>query len=231
VKQEIILSVALHATIILATAVSSPFDIKKRDYDSVIKVRAISASELPSFRAEPEPVPTVDVPQAVEAEQTDIPLDDPTTKPPEKIDKPKPKPKPKKEPAPQETTPAATEQSAQSGSEIETSSTSQGNVFSGATVDDASFDYPSWFDQAFYKIRSNWRNPVSADFDIVCVVKFFVLRSGRIVDEEVVESSGVANFDDACLAALTRSSPFPPLPPEFRDEIIGITLPFKYEPQ
>jgi TonB family protein len=97
-------------------------------------------------------------------------------------------------------------------------------------VDNASFDYPYWFTQAFYKIQSNWRNPVSADYSIVCAIYFQVLKSGRVIELRVEESSGVRAYDEACLRAVERSTPFPPLPRAFPDEIIGITLPFKYEP-
>jgi TonB family protein len=45
----------------------------------------------------------------------------------------------------------------------------------------------------------------------------------------VITSSGISRFDDACVLAIQRSAPFPPLPKNFREEIIGITLPIKFD--
>ncbi len=70
------------------------------------------------------------------------------------------------------------------------------------------------------------RNPVSTDATITCTVYFQVIKSGRLINVEVVESSGIAIFDEACVRAIKRSAPFPNLPHDFVDEIIGITIPF-----
>ena len=45
---------------------------------------------------------------------------------------------------------------------------------------------------------------------------------------KIKQSSGIDAVDRDCIAAIERSAPFPPLPREFRDEIIGITVPIKY---
>ncbi|RME22661.1 MAG: energy transducer TonB [Candidatus Zixiibacteriota bacterium] len=82
----------------------------------------------------------------------------------------------------------------------------------------------------FNKIASNMRHSVVTDATLICVIYFQVLQSGRIVNLKVIQSSGYQEFDDACMAAVSRSAPFPPLPRDFSDEIIGITLPIKYTP-
>ena len=78
------------------------------------------------------------------------------------------------------------------------------------------------------KIASNFRRTVAIDGTVICVVHFQVIKSGRVIDLEIVQSSGFDAVDRDCLAAIERSKPFPPLPKEFRDEIIGITLPIRY---
>jgi outer membrane biosynthesis protein TonB len=45
-----------------------------------------------------------------------------------------------------------------------------------------------------------------------------------------LQPSGIPAFDNGCVQAIENSAPFPPLPEDFRDEIIGITIPFKYQP-
>jgi TonB family protein len=67
---------------------------------------------------------------------------------------------------------------------------------------------------------------VNTDARLVCKVYFQVIRSGRVVQVEVLESSGIPAFDNACKAAVERAAPFPPLDREFAEEVIGITVPF-----
>ncbi|RKX17088.1 MAG: hypothetical protein DRP35_11530, partial [Candidatus Zixiibacteriota bacterium] len=112
---------------------------------------------------------------------------------------------------------------------VETSD-GEDSPFAGATIDNASFNYPYWFTQAFNKIRRNWRNPISADIPITCTIYFQVIKSGRLVKAEIKKPSGIPAFDNACLRSVENSTPFPPLPRQFVDEIIGITLPMQYQP-
>jgi protein TonB len=156
----------------------------------------------------------------------EIPIDDPTSVDrPKEVEKPKPKPK-------QETPPTRPSDKPQSGGgagdkkEIDVSGSGAGSPFATATIDNASFDYPYWFTQAFNKIAGNFRNTVVIDGSVVCIVYFQVIRSGRLVEVKVEQSSGVPAFDKVCVSAVERSAPFPPLPREFLDEIIGISVPF-----
>jgi TonB family protein len=218
-KREILFSLALHLAIVAATVVSAPFEIKKsRTYDEIIHVSLISLPPtIPS--EEPEPIA---IPQALSDVLPEILIDDPTTAK-EAVVKPKPKKKDKK-PQPKTTGQVASQGN---GKEIESPATGSGSPFQGATIDNVSFNYPYWFTQAFNKIAGNWRNPVLYEGTLVCAVYFQVIRSGRVVKLEVDTPSGIPAFDKACLLAIERSAPFPPLPREFRDEIIGITVPFK----
>ena len=231
-KFDIILSLILHVGIILFTVISTPFDYtKKPQFEDVIRVslQALPAQAVNEPVALPEPV----VPQAIDEPLPDIPIDDPTTLPevsvPEKTkDKPKEKPREK----PKTTTNNVNNQTNNNNSTDNKVETSGGDnsPFAGVTVDNASFNYPYWFTQAFNKIRSNWRNPISADIPITCTIYFQVIKSGRLVKAEIKESSGIPSFDNSCLLSVENSTPFPPLPRQFVDEIIGITLPMQYRP-
>jgi len=188
---------------------------------------------------EPVPAEPVAVPEPIVEEPAEIPISDPATVdevPVEKKPETKPPVEPKEDPEPptesssQERTPDASQGSDGNTKEIEGAG-GTGSPFAGATVDNASFDYPYWFTQAFNKIRTNWQNPVAYDGSLICAVYFQVIRSGRVIDLRIESSSGIEAFDQACLAAVNRSKPFPPLPREFSDEIIGLTLPFKYNPR
>jgi protein TonB len=226
-KLEIILSLALHAVVILLTMVTSPFDIRRtQQYDDIIRVSLMSLPEIAA--REPVAVPPPVVPQPAVEEMPEIPIEDPASLPETVVpEEPKPKPRDKPKTKPR-TGPSGETTSGEN--QIETEATGAGSPFSGATIDNASFNYPYWFTQAFHKIQSNWRNPVAADGTIVCVIYFQVIKSGRVIEKRVEESSGIPAFDQACLLAVERSTPFPPLPRDFTDEIIGITLPFQYKP-
>jgi len=186
---------------------------------------------MPELKAaEPVSIQPPATPQAIMTDELpEIPLSEPVTVKEEK--KLKEKPKPKKEKKPQKKVEAQSSKPEEpQEKEIESKTTESGSMFAGATVDNKAFDYPYWFDVAFSKVHSNFRNPVSSDAPIVAVVYFEVIQSGRVVIVKVEESSGIQRFDDACVRSIERSSPFPPLPRSFSDEIIGITMPFKYEP-
>lgn len=225
-KTDFGLSVVLHLFVVITMLVSSPFENGEQEFGEVIRVSLTALPAMPST----ELLPPIQIPQALETEPVEIPLEEPATAPSIVIDEqeePEKKPKdktyqPKVEPG------KGNRAGGQEGStEVETGG---GTPFTGATIDNATFDYPYWFTQAFYKIQLNWRNPVAADYSIVCVVYFQVIKSGRVIELGIEETSGIRTYDEACLRAIERSAPFPPLPGDFRDEIIGITLPFKYEP-
>lgn len=218
---------ALHMAIFAVAVLSSPFDTgKKFDLGEVIRIRAVSMPAFSPPPAEPVAIEPRAIPQAIPEEIPEIPIDNPTkvTKPAE-VQKPKPKPKTKTDDQQKQEQP----EGAGSGNgtkEVDVSSGAPGSPFGSATIDNASFDYPYWFTQAFNKIAANFRNTVVIDGRVVCAVYFQVLRSGRLVELRVEQSSGIPAFDRVCLSAVEQSAPFPPLPREFRDEIIGITVPF-----
>ncbi len=242
--RDLIFSLALHVGVVALTLLASPFDINGRpDYDDVIQVELISGFQPAAIEPEPaapppEPVEVM-TPPALEEEPPDIPVGEPeiadeaVMEEEVEVEEPQPEPppvqsvieRPVQQQVGPEDAPADLEQ-------IPAHSTlsGKGGVFEGATIDNASFDYPYWNTQAFNKIRRNWRNPVAADGVIICAVYFEVIKSGKVIVIRIENSSGIPRFDDACYAAVERAAPFPPLPRQFADEIIGITLPFKYRP-
>ena len=193
----------------------------------------------------PEPTDTASVPDTNLAVRDEIcetlPVTDSVAVPDSTPAKPKPKsePKPKPEPKPKKTKPKKTKPASETkpsgtaqgeSKEIETSGVS-GSPFAGATIDNASFNYPYWFTQTFNKIAVNWKNPIVYDGTLICTIYFQVIKSGRIIELRIEKSSGIPEFDESCMRAVSGAAPFPPLPRQFRDEIIGLTLPFKHSPR
>ncbi len=96
----------------------------------------------------------------------------------------------------------------------------------GPTVDDVGFDYPHWIDLALRKISNNLENHTKTRQSLTCVVFFEVSRIGKILTMQVRNTSGMPDFDDACLSAVRWSEPLPPFPTDYKGEKIGITVPF-----
>ncbi|UCG62406.1 MAG: energy transducer TonB [Candidatus Zixiibacteriota bacterium] len=226
-KREIVFSLILHLVVFALAVFSAPFDSTTRfDPGEVIRIRAVSMPDFSPPSSEPVAIAPPVVPQALPEEVPEIPISDPTTVTESKeIEKPKPQPQ---KPAKPETQPAEADAGGDGSGkkEIDVAGSGPGSPFAGATIDNASFDYPYWFTQTFNKLAANFRNTVVIDGRVVCVVYFQVLRSGRMVELRVEQSSGIPAFDRVCLTAVEKSAPFPPLPKDFRDEIIGISVPF-----
>ncbi len=242
--RDIAYSIALHLALVFAAlagaAVGGP---STNQYDDVIRVNlAAPPLDIPTPPqstpppAEPEPTPDPPTPEPPAIEETVIPEEPTESAEPEPEPEIEPEiveedpPPPVEQPArPPDDAPTDTPDSGpdelptEADSEIDVG---RGSPFAGATVDNASFNYPFWFDLAFDKIARNFRNTVSTDARLVCVVSFEVLQSGRVVNLTVEHSSGIPRYDDACLAAIERSSPFRELPREFLDEVIRLTIPF-----
>lgn len=239
-NRDLVFSIVAHAVIILGTLFLSPLEFRRAEpFGEVIRVNVVSPGQLTMPQA--QPMTPVEIPQAMEAEEPDIPVADPVSKPETPVEKttPKPKPKPEKQPEkPKPSKPAqenklkspdATEGEVTQAGSAEGSTNVQtpaGAPFSGAQVDNAAFNYPFWFNLAWGKISQNFRVPVQIDGRVYCDIYFQVIKSGKVVESKIVNESGIPQFDEACLAAIDRSSPFPPLPQDFVDEIIGITITF-----
>jgi len=232
-KREFAISLALHLSIVLFTVMTSPFgqSAAPMDLGEVIPVTLMGGlEESPPSAAEPEPIaeeppPDLTVPQPAAEIPEEIPLTDPMTAAEAEVE-----PKPKAEEPPPEPKTEQGRPTKAGDSEIHAPPTHGNSPFAGATIDNTSFQYPYWFTQAFNKILRGWHNPVASNSPLICVIYFQVIKSGRMIDARIETSSGIDSFDDACLRAVNSAAPFPPLPRKFADEIIGLTLPFKYEP-
>jgi protein TonB len=62
----------------------------------------------------------------------------------------------------------------------------------------------------------------------VAVVKFIVDPSGKILSREIISSSGSKKLDDAALATIERSAPFPPFPDGISRDPVVVSVPFKF---
>jgi len=228
-RQDFLLSFLLHFLVVIFMLVSVPFKPRvKTDLGDVIRVNLAALPAAGPTKPQPSVIPTpvvADEPVAAVAELATVTEAKPVPKPKPKEEKPKDQAyKPKAE------TGDKARAGAESGQKDVSDNLAAGSRFGGAAVDNASFDYPYWFVQAFGKIERNWSNPVYANRPLTCTVYFQVIRSGRIIKVEIETSSGIDAFDRACERAVNLSQPLPPLPDDFTEEILGIHLQFPYVP-
>jgi TonB family protein len=228
-RQDLIFSFGLHIAIVAIMIISAPFKPRiKADYGDVIRV---NLAAFPTQVQKGANLPAV-LPQAKTAEPAPTPVVDSKTPSKAKaIDKPKPKKKNDKQYKSPLDKGIEDKAGVAGGQKDVSENLGAGSLFGGAAIDNASFDYPYWFVQAFNKIERNWSNPVYANQALSCVIYFQVIRSGRIISIEIEQPSGIDTFDRACEQAVKLSEPLPPLPDDFADEIIGIHLEFPYRPQ
>jgi protein TonB len=81
------------------------------------------------------------------------------------------------------------------------------------------------------KVRSHLeRNKVNPRTTLkgTAVVHFSVNGAGEITSRRIVKSSGSKALDDAALAAVDRSSPFPAIPDGLKREKIEVSVPFRF---
>src|SRR5450830_56571 len=107
-------------------------------------------------------------------------------------------------------------------------STSGAGVSFGASVTsfDADFPFAYYVEQLLSLIGANWFKPESAE-GTSCVVSFRVMRSGQVTDVKVDSSSSVSYYDRAAARAVYAANPLPPLPPDYRNESLGVHLKFQ----
>jgi TonB family protein len=227
-RQDYLISIILHVMVVLTMVVSVPFKPRvKTDLGDVIRVNLAS---LPQSMMPNIAKPAV-LPKATSTEKIATPIS--TNKSADKakaIEKSKAKKKEEIKNKPGTEVGKEDKFGTAEGQKDVSDNLGSGSIFGGAAIDNANFNYPYWFVQAFNKIERNWRNPVYAQQPLSCIIYFQVIRSGKIMDVQIEKSSGIDTFDRACERAVKLSEPLPQLPREFVEEILGIHLEFPYIP-
>jgi protein TonB len=208
-----------------------PAEVEEAPVEPEVKPEPVP--ESPVIDVEPEPMPTelpdlqvrrrrtrdAELAPPEAAEPKPISLDKPDRRRRE-IEKPKPEPA-APQPAVSEVVPAP--------EEAAPAETPRGKSTQATT------DSPAFAEFAYYrvamqnKLSALW-SPPRASSEIVCSVRFRIVRSGAIVGARVETSSGLAIFDHTALRATIEASPLPPLPADFPGDVVGVTMQFAYKP-
>ncbi|RQW00344.1 MAG: TonB family protein [Calditrichaeota bacterium] len=97
-------------------------------------------------------------------------------------------------------------------------------------VDTRDFPYSYYLNLLRYRVQENWNPPFQEtrkNQKISAIVRFKILRNGKITAVEVENSSERFLFDQAALRAVYAAGPLPPLPDEFSGEDLGVHIEFE----
>ena len=98
------------------------------------------------------------------------------------------------------------------------------------SFDTKGYEWGPYAAEMIRKIKRNWEIPKLAHFGMKgrLVVRFFLMKDGRVEGLRLLVSSGVPPFDNASMQAIQNSSPFRALPPDFPNPREGVTITFLY---
>lgn len=85
-----------------------------------------------------------------------------------------------------------------------------------------------WGNKIRARIERRKRYPAGARGQAQVVLRLTIARDGRLLDSRIARSSGVAAFDQAALAAVSRAGTFPPAPNKLQDSQIRLSLPVSF---
>ena len=98
------------------------------------------------------------------------------------------------------------------------------------SFDTKGYDWGPYAAEMIRKIKRNWEIPKLAHYGLKgrLVVRFFLMKDGRVEGLRLLVSSGVPPFDNASLKAIQNSNPFRAIPPDFPNPREGVTITFLY---
>ena len=93
----------------------------------------------------------------------------------------------------------------------------------------SSFPFPYYPPLITKKISNYWVKSYSGVEELFTTVLFKIYRNGRTGDLNVVESSKNYNLDRSAISAITKASPFAPLPQAYAHDYLEIQLTFEHK--
>ncbi len=98
-----------------------------------------------------------------------------------------------------------------------------------ATVTASRFPYAWYLSIIQGKVSSNWKQPSSrliTQDQLSTQVSFRIRRDGATELVTVRRSSGLPNVDQSAVKAVRSSTPFPPLPDDYQEDHLDVTIDF-----
>ena len=135
-------------------------------------------------------------------------------------------PKPKKEVVKSQ----STEKKEPAKEQLKTSKATENVGTSQIKIDAKDFPFVYYLNLIRYRIQENWQPPFQAveqKEKLSAIIGFRILRTGKIVDVKLENSSGRFLFDQATQRAVYSTAKLPPLPDEFIGEYLTVHLEFE----
>ncbi len=114
----------------------------------------------------------------------------------------------------------------------------QGKVGSNIDVlsDTMGVDFGPYLSRVLQTVRQNWytlipeiaRPPLLTKGKVS--IEFVIMKDGRVAGMRIIGPSGVVALDRAAWGGITASSPFSPLPSEFKGPYLALRFHFYYNP-
>jgi TonB family protein len=104
------------------------------------------------------------------------------------------------------------------------------------TSDTMGVDFGPYLQRVLHDVRKNWYEiiPESAMAPLLkkgeVSIEFAITKDGKVTGMRYVSGSGDVALDRAAYGGITASNPFPPLPPEFGGQYLGLRFTFFYNP-
>lgn len=98
----------------------------------------------------------------------------------------------------------------------------------GFQITESEIKSPSWdsyMRTLEMKIRSNWK-PSIKDFSGKIIAQFRVEQDGTVSSVKLIQPSEIKELDEAAIKAIEISSPFEPLPDDFKGSSVDINFTF-----
>lgn len=93
-------------------------------------------------------------------------------------------------------------------------------------------EFGPWVRRFIAQVKRNWFIPQAAmNFRGRVVIQFNIHKNGRITDVAVAQPSNIEAFNRAAFNAIVGSDPTEPLPPEYPDPQMFVTVTFYYNEQ
>ncbi len=93
-------------------------------------------------------------------------------------------------------------------------------------------DFGPYVQQVLHDIRQHWYTavPPSAQMNDNLAIAFSIMKDGKVANMKLVQGSGDEPLDRAAWAGIVASSPFPPLPSDFKGSLLALRFHFYYNP-
>jgi protein TonB len=242
-KRFLIISGILHAVVLVVVPLIPQL---RRDAPTAMDVYAVelldataaAAGQAAPAAEEPEQVPEPAPEQAAPKEEPpkDVISEEPRKPAPRKVATP---PRPEKtlaqrleerlnaEDQKRSSEPAATEQPARAAV--------QGQPSPGAqrtSITVSRFPYAWYIGVIQGKVSSNWKQPsdrLVTEESLTARISFRIGRDGSVSAVTVRRSSGRTTIDQSASKAVRSAAPFPPLPSDYRESYLDVTIDFTVE--